>query len=272
ILREVQSLGLSPPQARVFVGLVQLGGGTASQLSRISRVHRVDIYRILKELTKMHIIEIAMGKPNRFLPVEPSVAFRYLLQQKTDNLLEMKNTAAVLVSELHLIRNSAGMIDNSEVTPSSYLVIQGRERGYVETRKMLEHASVEVLRIGTANSITRAVKSGLLKEYRRVATRDVKIRVLTRLNRDNLGDALRFATVAEIRHLKDEQLHLNMTIVDRNKVQLSASFDDQNLTINSPKDVYFLIADNNLAPAMAIFFENLWTNSLAFNEALSLCR
>lgn len=61
VLREFQDMGLSPYQAGVLVGLIQLGSAGTLQLAGLSKVPRSSIYGILEELRTKGLAERLEG-------------------------------------------------------------------------------------------------------------------------------------------------------------------------------------------------------------------
>ncbi|MDG6905972.1 MAG: hypothetical protein JRN20_09330 [Nitrososphaerota archaeon] len=260
VVATMQQFGLTAPQARAYASLVQLGMARASQIAQNAGIHRVDVYRILKELSKLQMIEIHLGEPNQFRALAPSIAVSHLLKIRASELGQLRSTSKILVKELDLVRRESKSLPNTEKDSQRYIILQSRSRGYEETKRMFSEAQQEVLRIASPNGIIRAMHLGLRNHYERLSKRGIKTRIITTINKENLREARLFSQIAQVRHSKEA--HMHMTIVDNKQVLLSASFNDENMNINSSNDVYLLSTDNNFASAMKIFFENLWRNSV----------
>lgn len=72
----LSGFGLTHNQAKVYMATVQLGLASVSQVSKVSKVRREDIYRMLPKLEKMGLIERVLGTPMkiRATPVEEALS------------------------------------------------------------------------------------------------------------------------------------------------------------------------------------------------------
>ncbi|MDH5462470.1 MAG: helix-turn-helix domain-containing protein, partial [Candidatus Bathyarchaeota archaeon] len=72
----LSDFGLTHNQAKVYLTIAKLGVATVSQVSKVSKVRREDVYRILPNLEKTGLIERILDKPTRLraIPVEDALA------------------------------------------------------------------------------------------------------------------------------------------------------------------------------------------------------
>jgi len=77
--------GLTGNQARVYLALVRLKLATVGQISKVSKVRREDVYRILPKLEKMGLVEKLLGKPTkiRATPVEQALSVLIKHEEET---------------------------------------------------------------------------------------------------------------------------------------------------------------------------------------------
>jgi sugar-specific transcriptional regulator TrmB len=71
ITHELTEYGLSLTEVEIYLALLRLKGGKASDVSQISKVPRTEVYRIAGKLQKMGLIEAALERPVIFQPVQP---------------------------------------------------------------------------------------------------------------------------------------------------------------------------------------------------------
>jgi HTH-type transcriptional regulator, sugar sensing transcriptional regulator len=136
--RLLQDLGLTSPQARVYLALANRGTAeTASQISTASNVARQDVYRTLTELQELSLIERIIAKQATFkaIPVQEAVdilierqkhktrnlrekateTFKVLAEAKKDALVHQDNPKIVLVPKKELlIRRIKKAIETSQ--------------------------------------------------------------------------------------------------------------------------------------------------------------
>ena len=68
----------------MYIAVVQLGIASVSQVSKISKVRREDIYRILPKLGKMGLIEKILGKPAKIRASPVEEALPILVKREKD--------------------------------------------------------------------------------------------------------------------------------------------------------------------------------------------
>src|SRR4030043_336797 len=62
-VRALSDLGLSPNQAKVYLSVLQTEGLPVHDISKIAKVNREDVYRVVLRLEKMGLIEKILGNP-----------------------------------------------------------------------------------------------------------------------------------------------------------------------------------------------------------------
>jgi sugar-specific transcriptional regulator TrmB len=77
----LKRLGLPNYEARVFVALHELGGGTAQDVSDRSDVPRSQVYGAADELADRGLVELVESTPKRYLPVELATAREILAER-----------------------------------------------------------------------------------------------------------------------------------------------------------------------------------------------
>ncbi|WP_436908945.1 TrmB family transcriptional regulator [Halosimplex marinum] len=70
-------LGLSTYAARTFVALVELGEGTAQDVSEVADVPRTRVYDAATELRDRGLVDVRQSKPKRFWPVSAATGARH---------------------------------------------------------------------------------------------------------------------------------------------------------------------------------------------------
>ncbi len=83
--REIlEDLGLSPNEAKVYLGLLELGPASVPDISLKIGVHKRNIYDLIPKLLKKGLIyQISDPKGNLFAPVEPSKLSDLIWEQET---------------------------------------------------------------------------------------------------------------------------------------------------------------------------------------------
>ncbi|MEF8882292.1 MAG: helix-turn-helix domain-containing protein [Halapricum sp.] len=103
----LQTLGLPNYEARVFVALQRLGGGTAQEVSQLSEVPRSQVYGAADDLAERGLVEIVESSPKRYRPVELSTA-RELLSERLEREKERAFDSLESIRENEIDRPASG--------------------------------------------------------------------------------------------------------------------------------------------------------------------
>ena len=77
----LRELGLPNYEARVFVALQRLGGGTAADVSEVSDVPRSQVYGAAEDLALRGLVELVESSPKRYRPVSLDAARQHLRER-----------------------------------------------------------------------------------------------------------------------------------------------------------------------------------------------
>jgi sugar-specific transcriptional regulator TrmB len=80
----LSSFGLTHNQAKVYLAIARLGIASVSQVSKVSKVRREDVYRIMPKLEKMGLIEKILGKPTKIRAISVEDALSFLIKREQD--------------------------------------------------------------------------------------------------------------------------------------------------------------------------------------------
>jgi len=100
ITNDLEKLGFTPEEVRVYVSLLEIGGGFVSIIARKAQSHRVTTYNTLENLQKKGYVRVTKKSGIRFYyAVNP----RVILNQIEDTY----NTAKTLIPELIELQNTS---------------------------------------------------------------------------------------------------------------------------------------------------------------------
>jgi sugar-specific transcriptional regulator TrmB len=78
-VKKISEFGLSTNQAKVYLSIIQAGSISAGNISKISLLHRQDIYKILPILEKKGLITKTIAKPCKIQAIPLKTALRQLI-------------------------------------------------------------------------------------------------------------------------------------------------------------------------------------------------
>jgi len=100
ITNDLEKLGFTPEEVRVYISLLEIGGGFVSSIARKAQTHRVTTYNTLENLQKKGYVRVTKKSGIRFYYV---VNPRVILNQIEDTY----NTAKTLIPELIELQNTS---------------------------------------------------------------------------------------------------------------------------------------------------------------------
>jgi sugar-specific transcriptional regulator TrmB len=83
-------LGLTERQAKVYLALLQMGSAGAEDISRLSSVHRQEVYRVAARLQEMGLLETEVASPTQFIAVPVADALKIMVNIKTKEFDEVR--------------------------------------------------------------------------------------------------------------------------------------------------------------------------------------
>ncbi|MBI5644702.1 helix-turn-helix domain-containing protein [Candidatus Kaiserbacteria bacterium] len=97
MLKELQDIGLSEKEARVYLASLELGQTTAEKLAKHAKVNRSTTYVQLESLMKRGLISThEADKKAVFAPESPEILKRLLLKQRDDINSRERDLATIL--------------------------------------------------------------------------------------------------------------------------------------------------------------------------------
>ena len=78
--------GLSKNEAKVYLTLLKLGKATAVEITRMSKVHRVNVYDVLERLIEKGLIGTVIQAKKKIYEVASPEHLIYLLKEKEEAL------------------------------------------------------------------------------------------------------------------------------------------------------------------------------------------
>ena len=114
-------LGLTERQAKVYLAILQTGPSKAEVISKVSSVHRQEVYRIVIGLQEIGLIEVYLSSPTLFKAIPLSEAIEMLSNKKTKKLNESLDKAQQLILQF----NDKSKQKSSFKEDSSFVIASG---------------------------------------------------------------------------------------------------------------------------------------------------
>lgn len=240
-VQELQELGLSERQAKVYLMLLQMGDVTVGPLSQQLQMHKQSVYDVLAELQNAGVVCVEENaSPRVFSAVDPSV---FLTQQKERDVLLSR-----LVPELSLLQGSEQYVSEIKTYSGLKAVHTFHEQ---QMKRLSEGANIDVLGAGGDRFLEFATKRAFFDRYENIRIKKkITHRLLMFHNQRDTDSAYTQRRYVDVRYLSDalQQMPMATQIWPDSIVMLLFGEEPQVVHIKSKR-----IRDGFLS-----YFESLW--------------
>ncbi len=251
-LRKIFDLNLY--EVKVWAALLSRGTSTAGELSNISDVPRSRTYDILESLEKKGFILMKLGKPIKFVAINPDEVVERVkknlityARERTERLETLKNDE--VLGELNSIFSKGiKFVEPSDLSGS----LRGRQNLYNHIDMMVRDAEKTVTIVTTKEGMNRKFEA-IMPTLEKVKKRGVKIRIAAPIDSSNLKIAKEFKKVAEVRDL--DKMKARFIVVDGNQLMFML-LDDEKFHPNY--DVGIWVNTEFFAQALESMFDIAW--------------
>jgi HTH-type transcriptional regulator, sugar sensing transcriptional regulator len=253
-LNKLKEFGLNSYEAKIWSALLSRGVASAGELSDISNVPRSRAYDVLESLEKKGFIVMKIGKPIKYIAVEPEEVLERVKQRvkadadvQTKILDELRNDS--ILTELEtLYKQGVEVINPTDLSGS----LRDRTNMYNNMVTMINNAENSVMIMTTAKGLTRKSEA-LKKAIEKAAKRGVKVRIAAPVNKESKKAAETLGKAAKIKHI--DTIKARFMIVDNEQVSF-ALLDDEKAVPSY--DVGVWVNTPFFAQTISQLFESVW--------------
>jgi sugar-specific transcriptional regulator TrmB len=245
-LAKLKDFGLNSYEARLWTALLSRGVSTAGELSDIANVPRSRTYDVLESLEKKGFIIMKLGKPIKYLAVDPSEVVKRVKKQITDDanvqvkMLDELDNSEVL-NELELLhKQGIEMVTPTDLSGS----FKSRDSMYNQIEAMIRGAEESITIVSSAEGLLRKLES-FKRALEKAAQRNVAIRVAAPMTNEVRKVVNEFKGVLEVREL--DNIGARFIVVDKREL------------------AFMLLSDADIHPNFDV---GIWVNTPFFAEAL----
>ena len=172
-------LGLTPNQARVYLILASSAVASASQISKISKLAREEVYRVMAKLQELGLVEVMVEAPTKYRARPLSDGVSILLNRKTEEDKRLQEEAGNLLK--HHTKGTPELTIPEESGSKFSMLRDGMD---IQKRKQAVKQTMETL--DSVTDYLRSVKEQILyKSAKEILKRGVKIRLVIHYEREN---------------------------------------------------------------------------------------
>ncbi|MDD5651647.1 MAG: helix-turn-helix domain-containing protein, partial [Candidatus Nanoarchaeia archaeon] len=218
--------GLNLYEVKIWTALLSRGVSTAGELSDIGDVPRSRAYDILESLEKKGFAMMKLGKPIKYIAVEPREVVervkKLIRKEAEDNVQKLKELGANdVLKELDTLHKQG--IEFIEATDLSG-ALKGRSNIYTHLETMIKNAQKSVTIVTTSKGVMRKIEA-LKPTLEKLKAKNVKIKIATGVTKDNMAMLKDISKIAEVRHVPKPESRF--AIVDGKELMFMALNDEE---------------------------------------------
>jgi HTH-type transcriptional regulator, sugar sensing transcriptional regulator len=245
--------GLNLYEVKIWSALLSRGVATAGELSDIANVPRSRSYDVLESLEKKGFVVMKLGKPIKYIAVEPNeVLERVKKNVQKDSKEQMKRLEDLketdVIQELNsLHKQGVELVEPSDLSGS----IRGRHNLYNHLELTIRDAEESVSIMTTTQGLIRKVE-GLKPTFEKLKKRGVRIRIAAPITKECTDAINELSGIAEIRH---SPVNGRFTLVDGKEIIFMVMNDSD---VHPTYDVGIWVNTPFFASAMDSLFDLAW--------------
>ncbi|MBI4153140.1 hypothetical protein HY497_01335 [Candidatus Woesearchaeota archaeon] len=204
MLNKLKDFGLNSYESKLWTALLSRGVSTAGELSDISNVPRSRAYDVLESLEKKGFIVVKLGKPIKYLAVQPREVVERVKKRVEEEAEERAKAleslkGSEILEELNILhKNGVEKVDPMERSGS----FRGREKMYDHLTTMIKNAQSRIIMMTTATGFQR--KADYFKhDLEKAVKRGVSVRIAVPMT----GEARKLAKQlngVDVRHTEND--------------------------------------------------------------------
>jgi len=251
VIKALRDFGLTENEVKVYIFLAKMGIIKAADISNSLRMHKAQVYRILKNLQSKGLVESTLEFPMRFttVPFERVIDLFIKTKKEEASFLEDKK------EDMIKFWKSIG-VEQPTPFPEKFVVIQGRNNIYSRILQLVEETNNEFLAVTTNLGVIRADQAGIIEA---IEKRNIQSRLLTYISKENLDVT---------KKILNKILKVKPKIKGRHTNLASNSFP--RFIIKDEKEAIFFVAPMENSSIVNREDTGLWTDSVAFVSALKM--
>ncbi len=249
-----QFFALNLYEVRIWTALLSRGISTAGELSDIGNVPRSRSYDVLESLEKKGFVVMKLGKPIKYVAVEPKEVVERVkklinedAKERQKKLDELRNNDVLKeLNQLH--KQGIEFVEPSDLSGA----IRGRHNLYAHLEYMIKNAEKNVTIMTSSKGLIRKLDA-LKPELEKLNKKGVKIRIAAPLTKECANAVKELSKIAEIKH--SNKLNARFCIVDSKDVMFMAMDDE---SVHPSYDIGVWINTPYFATALESLFSNTW--------------
>jgi len=256
--KTLSDFGLTHNQAKVYIAIAQLGIASVSQVSKLSKVRREDVYRIMPKLEKMGLIEKILGKPTKIRATPVEEALPLLIKREKD--IANKKVSALMARKDEFLKHFNTYKMKPKFEEAHFSLISQREGIINRELTMVKNAERQIDVISSRDKLLH-VFAGYAKPFKEAIRRGVKVRMVLDVTEHDdsilriMEEYKPFTASLDLKYTDQPSSHY--MISDYKEALVATSIEP---TIG--ENPYLWTDDNSLVGLLQKNFESIWHTSV----------
>ncbi len=249
-------------EAKIWTALLSRGVSTAGELSDIGNVPRSRAYDILESLEKKGFIVMKLGKPIKYIAVEPKEVLervkKSIKKQAEDHVKKLKDleTTDVLKELDNLHKQGIDFIEPNDLSGA----IKGRHNIYSHMETMVKNAQKSVTIVTSSKGAIRKIEA-IRPILEKLSKKGVKVKIATTITKDNQGLMKEISKIADVKHMTKPEARF--VVVDGKEMLFMIMGDEQ---VHPSYDVGIWVNTPYFATALENILMNSWDKLESANK------
>lgn len=271
ILKTLENLGLTKPDAQIYIFLGKKGPQGARDIAKSLRVPRQTLYRAIKHLQSKGIITATITRPAKFGAVPFERVLDLFVKARAEEVHRIEQDKNSLLSDWR----SIAIAEVADQSPR-FSVMEGRNVIYPRLKQMVEETKSQLSIISTISGLARADQFGLLDAAFNHASRtNTKFRFITELTGENLKAIKLFLErIPKDGSSEGRTPELGLKPISRMLIRDNAEVaffvsQESGSTARYPDDLCLWTNSNTIVDSFKTVFEDLWHNSIGIEKRIA---
>jgi sugar-specific transcriptional regulator TrmB len=258
---DLRERGLTPSEAKAYLGLVKNGPLGANELAFLSHVSRPKVYGVLRSLRRKGLVHFTPTLPQTFTAVSPLAVLNVKAREIADQAASVLEVVQKLSEEYSL---------ETKGSDRSGLPIEANELWHIDGRKQIYDRVGQMLRRAAKSISYYATPAGLVRAYKAhadcletVGKRGVIVRLLAQTSKDVHFVTHELGAIAKIRRTT-KPFAANFVCIDGQELVVIGN-SPGDFDVHKGEDRAAWTTNKLMVQLYENLFERIWENSSPFH-------
>jgi len=266
----LHNFGVTKKETEVYLFLVKRGPQKTSQINKVLKKNKGQLYRILKNLKNKGLIETTLEYPTRYVATPLENVIDSFIQSKKEEFVRIEETKEDLIS--HWKKISQSEVDSSI---EKFSIIEGNKKIFQKISQMIKDTENQFSAGLTVPSLLKAVHFEIfdLLNERQLNTKGC-LRILTQPSANDLN-ALKLLKAKSTNKIDFRYINPNyqaasfsrMVIRDKDEVVLFISDSNNNFS-KTGKEVCLCTNCKSIIESFSRVFNDYWKDSIDIQDRI----